>query len=252
MSEDGLQSGLAAEKLKEDILSGSLKPGGQLKMRELIPRYHVGASPMREALARLAAQGFVEQRANRGIRVPSMSSAELEDLSRSREIVESEAIGLAAVHGDSAWEDEVVVAFHLYERALLEGSQSSVDWISSEPRHHRFHRALVAGCPYVTLRSISDIVHQRLTRYRFQLNSYSFGASEVIAEHRLLMEAVLSRNPKRAVSVARSHFGITAEVLMSWMKESSQSETFAKSGEPKQALTDSAVGRTYRKRAQKI
>lgn len=215
MPSDALQSDMAAEKLRTDIMSGVLRPGLQLKMRELLPRYEIGASPMREALARLVAEGFVEQRAQRGVRVPSMTSNELEDLSKSRETVESEVIKLAAQHGDASWEDEVVASFHVYERALLDSMRDAVDWAATESRHHRFHRALVAGCPFPTLRSICDVIHQRLTRYRVQMNRYPFNPGDVIAEHRLLMDAALSRDPDRVTSAARSHFGITPAVLRS-------------------------------------
>lgn len=227
MSDEALQSRLAAERLRADIISGDLRPGLQLKMRELLPRYNIGASPMREALARLAAEGFLEQRAQRGVRVPEMSLDELEDLSRTREIVESQAIGLAAVHGDSAWEDGVVAAFHLYERALLASRLKAADWVATEPRHHSFHRAVVAGCPFPTLRSMCDLVHQRLTRYRFQLNAYRFAPKDVVAEHRLLMEAVLSRSPERAVSAASAHFGLTATVLKGQIAEGKSSVSVA-------------------------
>jgi GntR family transcriptional regulator, carbon starvation induced regulator len=74
-----LQSEFAAERLRSDIVSGAWSPGTKLKMRELLPRYDVGASPMREALARLAAEGFVEQRAQRGMRVPELNFEELQD-----------------------------------------------------------------------------------------------------------------------------------------------------------------------------
>ena len=213
--EASLQSELAAEKLRSDIISGALSPGIQLRMRELLPRYAVGVSPMREALVRLAAEGFLEQKPNRGVRVPLITVDELEDLSRTREIIESEAIALATVHGDAAWEDEVSASFHLYERALREtAAGGSADWIATEPRHHRCHRALVAACPYPTLRTMCDVIHQRLTRYRFKLNLYGFNVEDVLAEHRLLVDAALTRDPKRAMAAARAHFGLTATALM--------------------------------------
>jgi len=89
----------AAERLRSDIVSGAWSPGTKLKMRELLPRYDVGASPMREALARLAAEGFVEQHAQRGMRVPELTFEELQDLSTTRQIVESEAYIGRAVRG---------------------------------------------------------------------------------------------------------------------------------------------------------
>jgi GntR family carbon starvation induced transcriptional regulator len=110
-SELSLQSEFAVEHLRSDIVSGAWSPGAKLKMRELLPRYDIGASPMREALARLAAEGFVEQRAQRGVRVPELTFEELQDLSATGQIVESEAIRLAALHWNHARRDNVVASF---------------------------------------------------------------------------------------------------------------------------------------------
>jgi len=212
-SELSLQSQFAAEQLRSDIVSGAWSPGAKLKMRELLPRYDVGASPMREALARLAAEGFIEQHAQRGMRVPELNFGELQDLSMTRQIVESETIRLAAIHGDRSWEDNVIASFSLYERDIREHGKRAVDWRATEPRHHQFHKAVVSGCPFPTLRGICDSIHQRLTRYRLQLNAYWFRPVEVIEEHRLLMEAVLSGDGDRAHEAARNHFGLSLSVL---------------------------------------
>ena len=104
---------------------------------------------MREALARLAAEGFVEQRAQRGMRVPELNFEELQDLSTTRQIVESETIRLAALLGDHAWRDSVIASFALYERDIREHGERAVDWKTTEPRHHQFHKAVVSGVPFL-------------------------------------------------------------------------------------------------------
>jgi hypothetical protein len=74
---------------------------------------------------RLAAEGFVEQRAQRGVRAPELTFEELQDLSATRQIVESEAIRLAALHGNHAWRDNVVASFSLYERDIRQHGEAS-------------------------------------------------------------------------------------------------------------------------------
>ena len=46
--------------LSMDILSGRLEPGARLRMSEMMARYSVGMSPIREALARLSGTGLVQ------------------------------------------------------------------------------------------------------------------------------------------------------------------------------------------------
>lgn len=203
----------AVRKLKRDIMSGALAPDSQLKMRELKERYGIGASPMREALAQLAAEGFVHQRAQKGFRVPPVSLDELMDITRTRQIVEAEAIRLAIEHATPAWEEEIVASFHVLERAIVLTKAGEKDRDYFEERHHRFHRALISSCPLESMRNFCDELYVRKTRYRRMLGSYGFTSKEVIAEHRLLMDAVLARNITRAKEAIRQHIGITADVI---------------------------------------
>lgn len=203
----------AVRKLKQDIMSGALAPDSQLKMRELKSRYGIGASPMREALAQLAAEGFVHQRAQKGFRVPPVSIEELVDITKTRQFLESEAVRLAIENATPEWEEEIVASYHVLERAiaLMKSSEKERDYF--EERHHRFHRALIAACPLESLRNFCDELYVRKTRYRRLLGDYGFTAKEVIAEHRELMEAVLSRKIPRAQQVIRAHIAITNDVI---------------------------------------
>ena len=203
----------AVRKLKQDIMSGALAPDSQLKMRELKSRYGIGASPMREALAQLAAEGFVHQRAQKGFRVPPVSIEELIDITKTRQFVESEAVRLAIENATPEWEEEIVASYHVLERAiiLLKNGEKERDYF--EERHHRFHRALISACPLHSLREFCDDLYIRKTRYRRLLGGYGFTAKEVIGEHRVLMDAVLSRKVARAQQVIRAHIAITNDVI---------------------------------------
>ena len=48
----------AAARVEADILSGALPPDSRLGIAETAARYGVGATPLREALSRLAARGL--------------------------------------------------------------------------------------------------------------------------------------------------------------------------------------------------
>jgi DNA-binding GntR family transcriptional regulator len=212
----------AVRLLRRDIVSGALKPDSKLKMRVLKERYGIGSSPMREALAQLAAEGLVHQLSQKGFRVPPLSEAHLADITRSRQLVEVEAVKLAIRHGDAVWEDEIVASFHLLERLYhrLRGAEKP-DVHEFEARHQRFHRALIAACPLTSVRKFCDDLYLQATRYRPLLRRYAFTREVVVAEHRILMDAVLSRNKARAAKALSSHIGITADVLLSELADRS-------------------------------
>lgn len=205
---------LAVVQLRRDILSGALAPELKLKMRELTGRYRISASPIREALAQLAASGFVVHHGQKGFRVPPVSIENLRDITESRKIVEAEALRLAIRHADSNWEDEIVASYHLFERQVhrfYDGDDRRLDVY--EERHHRFHRALIAACPLDMMKRFCDDLYVRKTRYRMLTRSYGFKKDVVIAEHRILKDAVLSRNEDAALAAIRSHIGITADIV---------------------------------------
>jgi GntR family transcriptional regulator, carbon starvation induced regulator len=202
--------------LRRDIVSGVLKPDSKLKLRVLKERYGIGGSPLREALAQLTAHGLVQQLSQKGFRVPPISAAHLIDIARSRQLVEIEAVKLAIEHGDAAWEDEIATSFALLERMFrrLRDSTARPDVHEFESRHQRFHRALVAACPLRSVREFCDQLYTQATRCRLHLRPFAFTREVVVAEHRILMKAVLSRNKAEAAKALRAHIGITADILL--------------------------------------
>ena len=208
-------SEVALRLLRRDIVSGALEPDSKLKLRILKERYGIGASPMREALAQLAAQGFVHQLSQKGFRVPPLSAAHLLDITRSRQLVEVEAVKLAVEHGGAEWEDEIVASYHLLERLYerVRGTKRP-DLHEFEARHQRFHRALIAACPLQSVKEFCDQLYVQATRYRVLLRRYAFTRDVVVAEHRILMRAVLSRDKPAAAKALKAHIGLTADVLL--------------------------------------
>ncbi|HEX6001788.1 MAG TPA: FCD domain-containing protein [Hyphomicrobiaceae bacterium] len=229
---DATASEMAVRLLRRDIVSGALEPDSKLKLRILKERYGIGASPMREALAQLVAQGLVQQLSQKGFRVPPLSAQHLTDITRSRQLVETDAVKLAIEHGDAAWEDEIVASFHLLERMYrrLRGATAKPDMHEFESRHQRFHRALIAACPLRAVKEFCDQLYTQATRYRLLLQRYGFTRDVVVAEHRILMRAVLGRNKAEAAKALSAHIGITADILLGELAGQAAGRTPAKTG----------------------
>jgi DNA-binding GntR family transcriptional regulator len=82
----------AYERLREDIVHGAFHPGDKLRIEFLKQTYDVGATPLREALYRLSADGFVHVQGQRGFRVADMSLEELKDITNLRVVLEGMAL----------------------------------------------------------------------------------------------------------------------------------------------------------------
>src|SRR5262245_38687980 len=85
------------EALKAMIMDGALPPGERVNLDEAARRLEVSQSPVREALARLEAEGLVIKEAFRGYSTtPQLTRAELVDLFDFRFVVEPWAAARAA------------------------------------------------------------------------------------------------------------------------------------------------------------
>ncbi len=93
---------VVAAELRRLILCGELHPGDRLVEDRLAERLGVSRNPVREALAVLAAEGFVEVQAHKGACVARLCAVDAEDLYEVRLALEPVGARLAAggVTGD--------------------------------------------------------------------------------------------------------------------------------------------------------
>lgn len=234
--------------LLKDITDGLLQPGARLRIRDTAERYRCGAIPLREALSRLATSGFVVAEDQKGFRVASVSPEELVDLTRVRQMVESEALRDAAANGGVNWESELVAAHHNLSRIPLwqqgEHRQVNPEW---EAAHRRFHAALLAGCASPWLRRLSQQFRDQTQRYRFLSAQSEYSTvRDVAAEHKAMVDAILKHDIERAVKLLCSHYQKTTEIVLSQFPKRA---TQAAAGAPRQRAGRSS--RTRRARGRK-
>lgn len=86
--------------LRDDIVEWRLPPGTVLGEVEQSERLGVSRTPLREALARLTAEGLASAQRGRGVVVSDISLAHIDELFELREALESKAAALAALRGD--------------------------------------------------------------------------------------------------------------------------------------------------------
>ncbi|MCS0601212.1 GntR family transcriptional regulator [Streptomyces sp. LP11] len=76
-----------ADALRDEVLAGRLRPGRAFTVKEIADQYGVSATPVREALVDLSAQGILEADQHRGFRVPEYSLADYRSMLEARGLV---------------------------------------------------------------------------------------------------------------------------------------------------------------------
>jgi DNA-binding GntR family transcriptional regulator len=203
------------DRLQKDILTGKLKPGHKLRLKDLIEEYETGNSPLREALNRLSANGMVVREENRGFRVPPASVDELMEITRTRCWLEETALRESIKNGNSEWEERIVLAFHWLARAARSTDEAAKTTSPEWEEHHReFHLALISACDSSILIDFCAELHQRSFRYRNLAEVVEYRDRHELEEHDELQQAVLSRDADKAVEILKKHYTVTSEILV--------------------------------------
>lgn len=73
-----------ADALRDEVLAGRLKPGQEFTVKEIAEQYGVSATPVREALVDLSAQGLLDAVQHRGFEVHEYSAADYRNMVEAR------------------------------------------------------------------------------------------------------------------------------------------------------------------------
>lgn len=208
----------AYRNLRRDIIEGRFAPGEKLRVEHLKDDYGVGAGTLREALSLLISDALVVSQGQRGFRVAPMSLADFADITRTRVMLECEALRQSIALGDDAWEGELMAAFHRLSKAeeKLGDDSSREEW---EERNRVFHEVLIAACPSRWIKHFLSLLYHQAERYR-RLSLYRNPIPrDVHAEHAALLEATLARDADRAAAVMAEHIGTTLTALQNMPPE---------------------------------
>lgn len=197
---------VAEQRLRHDIVNSVFEAGAKLRVEELSRRYTIGATPVREALSRLKAEGLVELFNNRGFRVPDLTLEDLTEIAITRGIVESEAAKDAMLRKNEEWELNLMSAMERMRR------RAAVDLAVPENRaalfdaHHQFHAAMVAGSQLKRLLVVQAWLEQQQSRYFRRLPAAAPGwGDQFVASHEDLLALALGDRVDLFAGAVREH-----------------------------------------------
>ena len=200
--------------LRRDIVEGRLQPGEKLRVEHLKDNYEVGAGTLREALALLLSDALVVAEGQRGFRVAPISMADLADLTRTRILLETEALRRSIRHGDARWAAELTAAFDDLTRIEDKlGNRASPKVRKWETLNRNFHEALIAGYESPWLRYMLGILYRQSERYRRIALISRTQPRDVHAEHTEIYECAIERDARRACAALEKHIRLTLEIL---------------------------------------
>jgi DNA-binding GntR family transcriptional regulator len=188
--------------LRDDIVEWRLLPGTVLAEVEQAERLGVSRTPLREALARLSAEGLTTAAGGRGVVVTDISLEDVDELFELRETLEGRAAELAAERGNP---DD----FAQLHRELL----AAPDLISgNDPGRHEYYSlvgrldsAIDAAVSNSYLAQAMRGLRVHLVRIRRLAADDAIRLAAAAAEHAAIAEAIAAGNPRLAHAATTVH-----------------------------------------------
>ena len=147
---------------------------------------------------------------NRGFTVPVLSREDLADITRTRRVIEVQALRRAIKLGGREWEAGIETALENLRRYLKRHTRTVDETNDSfDALHQAFHTSLIAACGSERLLTLHRHLYQQAFRYRAVVMKEVRYTAAFIDEHARLAKAVLSRRLPVAVAALEEHLELT-------------------------------------------
>lgn len=204
---------LVQDRIREAILDGLLPAGTRIDQNQLAADLNVSLVPVREALKKLEAEGFVHILPRRGAFITETSLDDMVELYFARAVLE----GQTAYHA----------APHLTDEALADLDQLMGEMGDALERHdfprftqanRKFHLTIYngAGNHYLinTIVSLWDLAE----RYRYRFIFLKDQASVIQGEHQAILDACHARDSRRVRDAIVNHINQTLAGIRSYIE----------------------------------
>jgi DNA-binding GntR family transcriptional regulator len=186
------------EVLRDRIHAGVYAPMARLNIDALARELGVSPIPVREALRRLEAQGWVQFKPNAGAIVSPVDATSWEQAMVALAILEGAATAEAQRHLRKSDFTRL--------RKIAADMQSQDDPLRFSQLNRRLHEAIVVRCGNGWLLDLLRQTHDRLDRVRSTMFTYlPDRAVEAAREHTRLIELLESGDPTEVERYARWH-----------------------------------------------
>ena len=186
--------------VREEILSGKLKPNEELREVAIGEELGVSRTPVRDALRPLALEGLVRIIPTKGAYVRGISAKDVLDIYSIRARLEGLCARMAtsAIKEEQLEQLEEIILLSKYHEQHQHFEQLFV-------LDSKFHEVLYEACDSKMLEHLLKDFHHYVQRVRKTSLSKQQRAEKSTKEHEAIMEAIKEKNPDHADQLATLH-----------------------------------------------
>lgn len=182
--------------VRNKILSGQMAPGEFVREQDISERLGVSRTPVREALARLASESFLERMPHKGFRLPEETVSELIELYPIITALEVLGTREALVRLDA----EVIAELKLIN-ARYEAAYQRRDIYAGIDLNHQFHHLLSERSGNQRLSQMLDELRAKVRSLEIWAFSDTRNWPKSIKQHESILEALTAGDTERALQI---------------------------------------------------
>ena len=205
--------------LEDDIVNGRMQPGDQVQIEQLMTRFEVSRTPVREALQQLEASGMVAVLPKRGTFVAKVGIPELIQMFEVMAELEAMCARLAARRASGLALKEIQGALADCEREA-EAEDANAYYYANE----LFHGLIYQACGNPFLVQQTQTLKNRLKPYRRMQLRMRNRIKQSLDEHRQIAAALDAGDAEAAAHAAREHVLIQGQRFTDFISLSNPSE----------------------------
>ena len=200
------------KEIEEAILSGQFKPRERLIEMDLITKFGVSRTVIREALKKLEAKGLIRTTPYRGAMVADLTVEEVEEIYFVRAELERIAARLVLKHITEKEIQELKRLSKEVERNLRKKTHQMIE------KDSEFHRTLFKISRNRYLSEMIDFLRTKAHIVRFNAWSLPHRIEQSILEHREMIRAIEDRNLSQFEKLIVKHLIFSKDSYMSQLK----------------------------------
>lgn len=186
--------------LRQAIITGEFAPGERLMEISLANRLGVSRTPVREAIRKLELEGLVIMIPRKGAQVARITEKNLRDVIEIRTVLEEFAAVLACERIDQSGLHDLHQAHEDFIRSVENG-----DILDIVDKDETFHDTIFRATNNDRLISIINNLREQFYRYRMEYVKDIRQRSNLVEEHRELLDAISSRDSIKAKELMKTH-----------------------------------------------
>lgn len=185
--------------LRHRVLTGDLRPGERLSESEIAQVYGVSRQPVREAFIRMAGDGLIEIRPQRGSYIRRISRREVQAAQMIRESVEVEILRLAITGGPPGLGQDLLNQIVFQQDAAVRRDHDRFFMLDDE-----FHHMLARAVGREAVSAGIEGLNSQMNRLRY-LNTRRADLSITIEDHRMIAQSIVSGDVEAGTQAMRLH-----------------------------------------------